>query len=79
MFLVGDLAKLVVERLGERREELERKLASPSCHGHVYATYLGLARVALMARNANLVKEAVQLADDGGDLLGEVARVHDGW
>jgi hypothetical protein len=29
-----------------------------------------------MAGDTDLVKEAVQLADDGGDLLGEVARVH---
>lgn len=29
-----------------------------------------------MAGNTNIVKQAVQLADDGGDLLGEVARVH---
>jgi len=29
-----------------------------------------------MAGDADLVEQAVQLADDGGDLLGEVARVH---
>jgi hypothetical protein len=29
-----------------------------------------------MAGHTDLVEEAVQLADDGGDLLGEVARVH---
>ena len=29
-----------------------------------------------MARNADLVKEAMQLADDGGDLLGQIACVH---
>ena len=32
-----------------------------------------------MAGDANLIEEAVQLADDGGYLLGEVARVHDGF
>ena len=31
-----------------------------------------------MAGNANVVEEGVQLADDGRDLLGEVARVHCG-
>jgi hypothetical protein len=29
-----------------------------------------------MAGDADLIEQAVQLADDGGDLLGEVARVH---
>lgn len=29
-----------------------------------------------MAGNANFIKQAMQLADDGGDLLGQVARVH---
>lgn len=29
-----------------------------------------------MAGDSDLVKQAVQLADDGRDLLGEVARVH---
>jgi hypothetical protein len=41
-------------------------------------SYLCLARVALMAGDPDLVEEAVQLADDGRDLLGEVARVHGG-
>jgi hypothetical protein len=41
-------------------------------------THLCLTRVALMAGNADLVEQAVQLADDGGDLLGEVAGVHVG-
>ena len=40
--------------------------------------HLCLARVALMAGHANLIEQAVQLADDGGDLLGEVAGVHGG-
>lgn len=31
-----------------------------------------------MAGHAYLVEEAVQLADDGGDLLSEVAGVHGG-
>lgn len=31
-----------------------------------------------MAGDADLVKEAVQLANDGVDLLGKVAGVHDG-
>lgn len=31
-----------------------------------------------MAGDADLVEQAVQLADDGGDLLGEVAGVHVG-
>jgi hypothetical protein len=38
--------------------------------------YLCLARVALMAGHTDLVEQTVQLADDGRDLLGEVARVH---
>lgn len=29
-----------------------------------------------MAGYTNLIKKAMKLADDGGDLLGEVARVH---
>ena len=29
-----------------------------------------------MARHTDLVKQAMELADDSGDLLGEVARVH---
>jgi hypothetical protein len=29
-----------------------------------------------MAGNTDLVEQAMQLPDDGGDLLGEVARVH---
>lgn len=40
--------------------------------------YLCLARIALMAGHSNLIKQAVQLADDGGDLLSEVAGVHVG-
>lgn len=31
-----------------------------------------------MTGHANLIEQAVQLADDGGDLLGEVAGVHGG-
>jgi hypothetical protein len=30
-----------------------------------------------MARDSDLIEEAVELADDGGDLLGQVAGVHD--
>jgi hypothetical protein len=42
----------------------------------VSIAYLCFARVPLMAGYTNLIKQAMQLADDGGDLLGEVARVH---
>jgi hypothetical protein len=42
----------------------------------VSVPYLSFARIPLMAGHTNLVEQAVQLADDGGDLLGEVARVH---
>lgn len=39
--------------------------------------HLCLARIPLMAGDANLVEQTMQLADDGGDLLGQIARVHD--
>lgn len=39
--------------------------------------YLCLALVALMAGDSYLIEEAVELADDSGDLLGQVAGVHD--
>jgi hypothetical protein len=41
-------------------------------------TYLRLAGVAIMARHSNLVKELVQLVDDGRDLLLQIAGVHAG-
>lgn len=41
------------------------------------AMYLCLARVPLMAGDANLVEQAMQLADNSRDLLGQVAGVHD--
>lgn len=42
--------------------------------------YLGFSRFAVMVRDPDLVKEPVQLADDGVDLLGQVAGVHvAGW
>ena len=44
----------------------------------MFKTYLCLARVTLMIGDSYLVEEAVQLADNGGDLLSEVAGVHDG-
>jgi hypothetical protein len=68
MFLVGDIAQLVVERFGQRREELDT--VSRSKYNSFVATYLCFARVALMAGDADVVEEAVQLADDGRDLLG---------
>jgi hypothetical protein len=42
------------------------------------STHLCFARVALMAGDANVIEQAVQLADDSRDLLSEVARVHGG-
>lgn len=41
-------------------------------------TYLCLSRLAIMAGDADLVKQAVQLANDGVDLLRKVAGVHGG-
>ncbi len=40
--------------------------------------YLGLARLAIMAGHTDLVEEAMQLANDGVDLLQQVARIHRG-
>jgi hypothetical protein len=42
-------------------------------------TYFGLARVALVAGDANFIEQTVQLSDDSRDLLGQVASVHDGF
>ena len=39
-------------------------------------SYLLLASVAIMVRDPDLIKQAVQLANNGIDLLGEVARIH---
>ena len=68
--------------VAERAENSWRRLAVRSgrrrVRVRVRAGYLCFARVALMAGNANVVEEGVQLADDGRDLLGEVARVHCG-
>lgn len=41
-------------------------------------THLGLASLAVMSRDANLVKQAVQLSNAAIDLLGQVAGVHCG-
>ena len=49
--------------------------SKPSCMG---VTDLRLSRVALVCRYANLIEEAVQTLNNGGDLLGEVASVHGG-
>ena len=77
MLLVGDLSQLAVERLGQGREQLYR--VSHGAHiGDPTATHLCFARIALMAGDTNIIEQAVQLADDGRDLLGEVARVHGG-
>jgi hypothetical protein len=64
--------------VAERAENSWGQLAVRSGRRQVRAGYLCFARVALMAGNANIVEEGVQLADDGRDLLGEVARVHGG-
>jgi hypothetical protein len=76
MFLVCDLAQLAVQRLGEGREELRACQQWHKQQAHVPGTYLCLARVSLMAGDTNVVEQTVQLADDGGDLLGQVAGVH---
>jgi hypothetical protein len=68
VFLGGDMAQLVVEGFGERGEELDR--VSHSKHASLAATYLCFARVALVAGDADVVEQAVQLPDDGRDLLG---------
>ncbi len=39
-------------------------------------SYLFLASIAVMVRDPDLVKQAVQLANNGIDLLGEIARIH---
>jgi hypothetical protein len=62
------MAQLVVEGFRQRGEELDT--VSHGQYTSFVATYLCFARVALMAGDANVVKQAVQLADDGGDLLG---------
>jgi hypothetical protein len=62
------MAQLIVERFGQRREELDT--VSHDQYIFFIATYLCFARVALMAGDANVVEQAVQLADDGRDLLG---------
>jgi hypothetical protein len=40
---------------------------------HIYLFFAGLT---LMVRHANLIEQAVQLANARADLLGEIARVH---
>lgn len=74
--ILGNLTELAVESLRQSREELRHTLTLMMADSEG-EDYLGLARVPLMARNSNVVKKAMQLADDGGDLLGQVARVHD--
>lgn len=41
------------------------------------STNLRLARVAFVCGHADLIEEAVQALNDGGDLLGQIAGVHD--
>lgn len=78
VLFVGDSAQLAMESVGERREELQNSQLrrADACTGA--NAYLCLARVALMAGNTNLIEQVVQLADDGRDLLREIAGVHVG-
>lgn len=39
-------------------------------------TNLGFARFALMSRHTNLIKDAMKLSDNGGNLRGEIAGIH---
>ena len=40
-------------------------------------SYLGFSRFSLMAGYANLIEETMELTNDGGNLGGKVAGVHD--
>ena len=70
MFLVGHLAQLVVQRLGQCRKELLGCQQSHRGRACASVAYLCLARVSLMAGDTDLVEEVVQLANDCRDLLG---------
>lgn len=48
-----------------------KRLLLPCC-----GTHLGLARLALVCRDANLIEKTVQLSYTAIDLLGQVAGVH---
>lgn len=92
--LLGHKAHLVVQGLGQGCEQLcvGTPVSLPSHQASKKAnivlrrmwvgrrcfTYLCLSGFAIMAGDADLVKEAVQLANDGVDLLGKVAGVHFG-
>lgn len=67
-----------MESIRQRGEQLQNSQLhrADACTGA--DAYLCLARVALMAGNTNLIEEVVQLADNGGDLLREIAGVHVG-
>ena len=52
--------------------------ASQSRPSYMGVTDLRLSRVAFVCRYANLIEEAVQALNNGGDLLGQVASVHGG-
>ncbi len=72
---------LAVQRLGQRGKQLGVPVsAQPICVEATprSQTYLGLARLAIMVRHADLVKQAVQLANYGVDLLYQVASIHCG-
>lgn len=79
----GQLALLTSLLGGAGYVESQRALRTtvatsvPRHQAQTATTYLGLSCVALMARNPNLIEQLVQLSDDGGHLLLQVARVHD--
>lgn len=74
MFLFRDSIELVVKRLREGREELfpVRRQSSDTqgrCDQSPRSTYLALSRVPLMARDTNLIEEAMQTLNDSRHLL----------
>lgn len=74
LLLARHQAHLALERLGQSIKELG--LSAYHYPTDAVKTHLCLARLAVMVRDANLVKQAMQLANARVDLLGQVAGVH---
>lgn len=72
-YLRGDQAQLIMESLRQRCEQLVK---SATVRKGNISTYLRLSGISLMAGDAYLIKEALQLTDNSGDLRGQVIRVH---
>ena len=49
-----------------------------TCRMHALVPYLCFTRLAILVGDANLIEEAMELTNDGVDLLRQVAGIHRG-